>query len=491
MSITYSKPEFGILSGITSKAVVYGLGASTNAAVGVILLPVVVKCLLPVEYGRFALAEMLANLLVVVLGLGLYVSLLSRFPLLNPGDRTSLVRKIVGLVILSCITFSGLFLGVAKLVGATAFPSLHFSHHVLITLIASTEAVLVLVLTVFRAEGRAFRYVFAVLAQLGICLGCSAAFVLRGGLADLGLLYGRLLGDIAALIILGPTLRQYAPRIDIHASIRLLPESLPLVPATIAAMWITLSPRFFLEHTRGTSDVGLYALASKVAGVVSVVLVQPFALAWQPALFEIRRRHDAPVVYGRVISVFILVALPIALGIALVSPLALSLVGRTDFTIDGRVVAFLGASNVLAGLVQAVNIGPYVTGQTSRQVSCFVGTAIICIPVCYFCCSRWGIAGAGGALLALSIFEVGWLHWMSQRLYPIKVAYRSTGIGVAIIVGLYVWIPMLMGGQRTPATSALHGLVFAVAAASVTTAVLWKQRTPSCSETPEQPPSPR
>ena len=76
-----------VFKDLVGKGLVYGLGSSLNGLVGFVLIPFFLKHLQAAEYGRFALAEMLLNLLLVLLGLGLNISLLSRYPRTDTAER--------------------------------------------------------------------------------------------------------------------------------------------------------------------------------------------------------------------------------------------------------------------------------------------------------------------------------------------------------------------------------------------------------------------
>ena len=58
---------------LLAKGLTYGLGSSLNSLASFLLIPFFIHRLNAAEYGRFALAEMLINLLGILLGLGMNV----------------------------------------------------------------------------------------------------------------------------------------------------------------------------------------------------------------------------------------------------------------------------------------------------------------------------------------------------------------------------------------------------------------------------------
>src|SRR5262249_28203423 len=155
---------------------------------------------------------------------------------------------------------------------------------------AAIENVGVLFLTFFRAEGLAWRYIITSLAQLIIGLLATISFIICLGYSEEGILYGRLAGDIALLGMLLPYLIKYHPRSNLKLTSDLVRVGLPLVPATLTGMWILMSPRYFIERFGSAADVGVFTMSSKIASIIWLGFIQPFALAWMVALFAIYQR---------------------------------------------------------------------------------------------------------------------------------------------------------------------------------------------------------
>src|SRR5213593_3046804 len=110
------------LGELTSKGLVYGLGASFNGLVSFILIPFFTNRLSATEYGRYAIAEMVLNLILVLLALGMNVAILARYPSLAPQDRDKFFGSVLSFMLLWIITFEAAFLGLARLFGGTAVP---------------------------------------------------------------------------------------------------------------------------------------------------------------------------------------------------------------------------------------------------------------------------------------------------------------------------------------------------------------------------------
>src|SRR5207244_8457909 len=112
------------LGELTIKGLVYGLGASFNGLVGFLLIPFFTGRLSAAEYGRYAIAEMVLNLILVLLGLGMNVAILARYPSVPLAEREGFFGSILTFMLLWTMAFEAVFLGVARWFGATAVPTL-------------------------------------------------------------------------------------------------------------------------------------------------------------------------------------------------------------------------------------------------------------------------------------------------------------------------------------------------------------------------------
>src|SRR5437773_12026830 len=197
---------------LTSKGLVYGLGASFNGLVGFLLIPFFTGRLSAAEYGRYAIAEMVLNLILVLLGLGMNVAILARYPNLPPEDRDKFFASVLTFMVLWTAAFEAVFLSLALLLGRAVVPVLDMRIFALIAAISTVETIWLLFATLYRAQGAAWRYIAASALQATFGLAATVVLIGRMGYRDEGILVGRLLGDGAlfASVVL-PQFKRYRP----------------------------------------------------------------------------------------------------------------------------------------------------------------------------------------------------------------------------------------------------------------------------------------
>src|SRR5438477_12591761 len=103
-----------VLQELASKGAIYGLGASFNSLVGFLLIPFFTGRLSATEYGRYAIAEMVLNLILVLLGLGMNVAILARYPNVPQQDRDKFFASVLTFMVLWTAAFEAVFLCLAR-----------------------------------------------------------------------------------------------------------------------------------------------------------------------------------------------------------------------------------------------------------------------------------------------------------------------------------------------------------------------------------------
>lgn len=467
------------------KGLIYGLGSSLNGFVGFVLLPFVVHYLTSEEYGQYAIAEMIINLMLVFLGLGMNVALLARYPKLSEFDRPGFLSSVLSFLVLTTICIESMFMLVALAVGERLFPYLTFEDYALIAGISATETIWLFFATVFRAEGAAWKFIAISTVQVSLALVLSVALLTYAGLRQSALLYGRVLADIVVLMLLTPQLRRFRPTRALGPAIEFSRVGLPLVPATFASMWVVMSPRFFLERLADTNAVGSYTIESKLAGVVSLLFVQPFGMVWVAALARIALQPNAKQIYSRVITYYTLLGGTVALMVGLLGPFIARMLGKDEFPISPTIIAIIALANVASGLMYAVTIGPYVRERTGTIIPVFMGSMLLSVGLGWALTSSSGIVGAALALLVVYTLQALMLGYVSNELYPVPIEWSRLIRGLAVLVAAYMATRHVVGADIpwwSPAVLLVFVAVGGVATRVVTVTDLRSLRAAQASE---------
>ena len=96
----------------------------------------------------------------------------------------------------------------------------------------------------------------------------------------------------------------------------MLSFSFPLVPAAVAIWALSLSDRYLLRAFEDATVVGTYVVGYTLGALVSIVVVQPFSLAWSAAKWEVAPAPDGPAQVERTHRLVGIAAAAVALGIS-------------------------------------------------------------------------------------------------------------------------------------------------------------------------------
>ncbi len=136
-------------------------------------------------------------------------------------------------------------------------------------------------LTLLRVQERAGWYIVAMIAEVVVLVG--AAYVLmverQQGLTGLMGAYP-LAAGVSATVLVGLIVSRVPRRFERRLVRPLMRFGAPLVIASLAGWFLNAGDRYLLKWLTDTATVGLYEWAARLAGVLNMLFVQSFNLAF-------------------------------------------------------------------------------------------------------------------------------------------------------------------------------------------------------------------
>jgi len=465
----------------------YTLSGIAVKLAGLALLPLFTDpaLLSQADYGRFQLLEVTAQLLILVGGLGLAQGLLKfvHDPL-HAGDRHALVRTVLLATVGVAIVLAGLtWMAAGPLAALLTDDPGDVLPVRLMALYVAFKIVGAVPLTLLRADERAGRYVVATVVEATLYVGVSAYLIAGRGMGIAGGMGGYAVAGAGSLLVL--TLLSAnagvegarGPRSDLLRP--LLRFGLPLAAGALASVALNAGDRYVLKAlapggpTAAAEAVALYGLAAKYAGLVNMLFVQSFNLAFSVAGLKAlagaqgadmhRRtfRHFAAATGWGVLGVSLLtrdvteilspepaylaadrLVLPIALGyfaygIYFIAMNVLYAGGRSRAIAGG--VGLAAAANIAMNIVLVPILGPVAPALTT--LATYVGLAAITLrranrvaPVRY----AWGaLATVLTLVLGLWLLAQPTTPWPVAARLPARLALIAAY--PALLIGLRVY----------------------------------------------------
>lgn len=447
-----------MLRTLVKDSAVYAVGTIASRLVGFVMIPVYTRVLTPADYGIIETIVRVVDIIGLFLALGLAEALLRHYYLAkDEEERRRLISTVFNLNLMVVIVGSLLILPFSPYLTRLAFGHDRYTHYVTLSLIGMLVGNLVaLPLTLWRAEGKAWRFTVVSLLQLTTHLATNIILVvwLRWGVW--GVVLSGLLNATVWSIALGILARlRYGMQFDTRWLMPVLGYGLPLVPASLSQFVLHFSDRFFLTRYATEAELGLYSLAYRFGMLVSV-FYGIVSMAWGPWAFKIGTESQEGERHllragGLVLIVFAVVTS----WVVLMSRPVITLVSSRSFWQAADYVPLLALAYwaFVAQFPSAMFI------RLARRTDVLAGiqavSAAICVILNLLCIPVYGAWGAAWAtlmsfavlLVATEVVSLRFRflkqHWM-PTLWSVGSMVLATGVA-RYTAKTEIWVQFLVG----------------------------------------------
>lgn len=352
-------------------------------------------------------------------------------------------------VVLSAVAIAAaLFLLLPTLAGRLFPGSLGSIAHALIASMVITEAVLSFVYDLLRFTRGLFWYLCGMNAlALLILAGVGALYGMKA-LTLQSALYVYVLSSAAvAGALLWRSRRHLGGRLDRGRLLPMLSFGLPLIVSTASFVVMTGSGRVFLAALARYQELGLYAMAYKLALVLNVML-GAFGVVWTPFAYEayVRDPQRARRQFGVIAKWYVFAGCVAAIIlIAGASPLVV-LIGGEAFADAAAVVPLILGAVLCNAFGNWFCVGIDLTGRTAYRALGAAGAAALNLVLNAVLIPPLGMMGAAVAAFAAYWIASVSLMVLSQRFF--EVEHRLVGQHAAFILIGGAAVLTAMGAPR-------------------------------------------
>lgn len=434
---------FNDINKLLRQAATYGIGSVVSPLISFILLPIYTRYLTPGDYGELSLTIIVSVVMFTTIGLGVRSGIIRiYFTVKEKRDRdivitTALIHSFVfGLSIISILFLTTPYISpfifnfengeiYLKLVLGTVFASM---------LAANLESSL-------RAEERISTFNILTISKLLINLLLNIYFVVVLQRGVQGILEAGLIANSTYVLFLAPVvLKGKTIGFSFSTLKEILKFGVPLVPAMIADLVLSMSDRYFLEHFSTMENVGLYSIGYRIGSILLIIVNKPFQMAWSPYMFSVSEQDNAKDIYKRVLVYYVLIAGWVGLGLSLFAKEGLMIIATEEYVGGFVIVPIIVVSYILFGMMGILIAGVHIVKKTRFATKYFLIGAVINLIFNYFLIPIWGMMGAAIATLISYIYlNYAWFQ-ISQKLYPIPHEFGR------LSVILIVWISLFLIG---------------------------------------------
>ncbi len=437
------------LARLAKQSGIYTLGNLTLKAGGLILLLLYLDpaYLTQAEYGRLILLETVAQLFIVCVGLGLAQGLLKYATDPVYADErgslaftalvatTALAVAAWGLVVLAARPLAALLLDDGMRVGLIQLMGVYIA----------MKVVAAVPYMALRIEERVGWYVLGVVVEFAVFLGGVYYFLAVRQLGLEGVVLGLVVSATSVSVLLSVGLLTRSPwRFKRDRAVLLLRFGAPLIFASLASVLLNTGDRFVLKAFEGADAVAVYGLAQKFGGLVNMLFVQSFSMAFAvlglKALGSLAPDRGGEVgrLHRRTFRHFAVLTGWGVLGISVLTLDVTAVISSNPAYLDAApLVLPIGLGFMAYGIYYIMMNVLYATERTGKIASNVLGAAgvnlllnLALIP----------LLGAMGAALATLVGYAGLAAVTARQAHhvvPIAFPWRALGTVALVIIGLW------------------------------------------------------
>jgi len=217
---------------------------------------------------------------------------------------------------------------------------------------------------------------------------------------------------------------------------------LPLVIGGLSMWSINSIDRFFLVNYSTLDQVGLYSVGIRLASVVGFI-TWAFRLANAPFQFEISYSKDAPQIYARTLTYFVLITSLVCVPLALFAKPILRLLTREAYLGANIVVGLAAYSAVAYGMYQIIGVGLLITKKTLfTSVAISIG-AIANVIFLFLLVPPFGMLGAAVSVLLTHAAVLTILYIGAQRAYPVPYDLKRIST-ILVFAGIVIGVRLII-----------------------------------------------
>ncbi|MEA3307062.1 MAG: oligosaccharide flippase family protein [Elusimicrobiota bacterium] len=293
-----------------------------------------------------------------------------------------------------------------------------------------------------RMSHKASYYAFIRVMSIVINLSMNILLIAKLGFGIQGVFIANIVSSSITMVFLAPLyIKRLKFEFDGALAYKLLSFALPLLPAGLGAMAVRVIDRPILLKFSGESAVGIYQANYKL-GIFMMLFVSMFDQAWRPFFIERAESADAPKLFARVLTYFLLAGgwIFLAVSFFIEDLVKIRIAGTAlihcDYYAGLSLVPIILGAYLFYGLYVNFLAGIIIRKKTKWiMIAALIGAGanillnLKLIPL-------YGMYGAAYAVLISYILMAVMLHEISRRIYPVKYEY-SRIFKIFIAIGFY------------------------------------------------------
>ena len=417
---------------------IYGSADVAILVVNLLLVPVYTRVLSPTDYGALALLLVLDAFLRPLNHLGFDEAYLRFYFDGQRSERRQLTGTTVmfllgsNLILLVALTSSSPWIS-RWLFGSTQY----VSAIALLVMSRFVSAFFFIPFNLLRAENKSKQFATWTLCRSAGTVTARLALVVGLRLGVFGIMLADFIVSLVLLLGLSRVVRPvWSWSFSWPVARETLRYGLPRVPYALLHQTMGMSDRFFLRLFLPLSEVGVYSVGNTAATLVKFYSVS-FGRAWSPFAFDMMRRPDARVLFGRMATYAFAVLVWSTLGVAIFAGPVVQLLTPPAFHRAAEVVPLLSVGIAMQSLTIFLSTSLNITKLSRAFPVTALFAAVATVSGHLILIPRLGIRGAAYAVVVGQIVLSIAMFVLSQRAY--RIDYEVARLVKLAVIGFALY----------------------------------------------------
>lgn len=442
-----------LLRKLVKSSGVYALSSVAVPLIGLVLSPFLTNHLSLSDYGALAITNTAIGLAVGLTQMNLASAVVRAYiyDYSTEQDRSDIIATAAALLGLVAVPFAAIVAFLAPQLASFLFGRPGFGLAVALAGgVVLFQNLTVPGLSLLRSQNRPLPYSLLSLANLLVTLFSTLFLVgvLNEGIV--GAIIGNGLGYACIVVCTLPGIfwrKGLKIRLDIARS--MLAYGLPLILNFISYWILQLLDRYLLSLYASLAETAKYTVAYTLGSVLSVLVINPFMLAWPTIMFSTAKRKDAQLVFKDIFRWLSMVLLFAAFLLSFAATVILDWLFPASYHSAADVIPFVAGALVFYGVYFIFMVGANVRRMTWLAAVFMTIAAVVNVGLNLIFIPAYGTVGAAVATLIGYAVLASAAYLVNRRIYPIPFELGRFFCALILGGGLYFLCDLLSRGHAT------------------------------------------
>ena len=398
----------------------YGISSVVIQGIPILVLPVYVRLLSPLEYGALEIITIFAAFVNLTVALEIMQGFARHYPVARTeGEKHEYASTALWFTLAAYGLFAGVALLFSRPLTAMILHAAAWENTLRVAIVTTgLNGVYLLLQNQLRWQMKPLAYVTASMTYIGLSVSAGIFFIIFYQTGVAGVFYGQIIGAVVAGCCAWMMGRESYDFIFSPARCwEMLMFSLPLIPSSISVIVAGYVDRIAIQNLMTMDDVGIYSAGFRVASIANILMAGIY-FSLTPLIYQNYRKEGTPKELANIFIYFLCGTLPVLMGLSLFSREMLWLFTTPPYYGAWSIIPILAVASICSKLYIFAP-GLDIEKKTMMIALINIAAAVVNITLNLLLIPHLGILGSALATLISAAFLFFAYMCVSRKFYPI------------------------------------------------------------------------